>query len=557
MRRAILASLFGALTLGTYFVAEAFQPTLAFWQTGSQVFATVNSADLMPQISNDLRARSVPVGGWGIIEYKAVVITSGTCTSPGVDASLLSAPTSSSTLPFTFTPPADTVDAYFTVCVIGKNFVGVWQRETTPTSSYTLHINTELPAVNSITLNNGTSPTPKARVPISLSMTHPRLKVTHFCLKSRLSAVALPTPTNDDACWYAVNNPSPGKTPSPAVSFSGFVYNLGFSTGDYFVYAWAKAESGAVSYLTSLGNGTFGTDKETIRFVQGSPPVIINAQATANDSPADPVSDADLTIPAGQTVVIKWNASDDRPLPSDSISLSYTIDENSFTQIASSLSNSAHAGCTLDSRYTGCYVWTNGSPRSSYFKIRVSATDDSMLEASASAVPNNATPFRVIAGNTDPGLNSSASAAIIFPKASDQSPSASNAGCLAVTDDGVVYTVDRRGLMRIDVNDGRYRQYIPVTGSTNVGPVSSATLRIRPRRIALDYNDGLLIYDYEQILRLDLKTEVLSVFIGGGSTLADNTPATSYAFTAPTNFDAATTLMPLPNGIRSLVLRRA
>ncbi len=157
-------------------------------------------------------------------------------------------------------------------------------------------------------------------------------------------------------------------------------------------------------------------------------------------------------------------------------------------------------------------------------------------------------PFHNEAGNTDPGLNSSASAAIIFPKASDQSPSASNAGCLAVTDDGVVYTVDRRGLMRIDVNDGRYRQYIPVTGSTNVGPVSSATLRIRPRRIALDYNDGLLIYDYEQILRLDLKTEVLSVFIGGGSTLADNTLASDYVVTAPTNFDAATTLMPLPNG---------
>jgi hypothetical protein len=527
--------------------AKAFQPLIGFWQVGSEVVATVDSSDLVPQLSNDLRSRSVTIGGWGISEYKAIVINSGTCADPGNASALLAAPVSSLAVPFTFTPNAGWVDAYYTVCVIGKNFVGVWQNANAPTPSYTLHLNTEIPVVQSLTLNNGTTPTSFARIPIAFAATHSTLNVTHFCLKVRLSAVAPTTPTSDDSCWYAVNNPSPGQTPSPSVSFSNFIFNLGFATGDYYVYAWAKAESGAISYLSSLGNGSDGVDKGLIHFDQSLPPTIVNVLSVNSDAPASPVTTSDLVIPSGSTVYIKWNVTDDQALPPNPITLSYTTDEANFTTIASNLTNAANGACTVDAMHTGCYVWTNGSPTSAYFKIRVSAIDSASLIASASAAPNNTAPFEVLAGNTDLGLNTSASSAIIFPKAMG-SDTESNAGCFVVTDTGVVYLVDQRGRMTIDPADGLYRRLIPVTGVTTTGAVGTATLHILPRKLALDYSGGLLIYDYDRIVRLDLSTQIVSTFIGGGGTTADDTDALGYALVPTGDLDGALTLMPLPNG---------
>ena len=52
------------------------------------------------------------------------------------------------------------------------------------------------------------------------------------------------------------------------------------------------------------------------------------------------------------------------------------------------------------------------------------------------------------------------------------------------------------------------------------GPVASAQL-VSPGKIALDYNNGLLIFDYDRIRRLDLNAMTLSTFIGGGTQTAD------------------------------------
>lgn len=526
----------------------AFRANLAFWQMGKNPIATIDSTGLGANLTNDLTARSVTIAGFGILFYKAIVITSGTCTDAGVSTTLSAAPSTLVAVPFSFTPNPATTDTYFTVCAIGQNYTGSWQSATQPTISRTIRINTILPVVTSLALNNGVSTTEVAAIPISFSATHSSLNVTHFCFKTTLNATAPSSPASGDSCWRAVNNPQPGQTPSQNVSFSGFSYTLGFSTAEYFVFAWAKSESGAVSYLSSLGLGTNGTDKESIQFDQSLPPTIINVIATNTNSPSNPVTKPELIVPSGSTVYIKWKVTDDKALPATPIKLSFTTDEMNFTDVlAGSVANAAGAGCTVDGiNHTGCYTWTNGSPTSAYVKFRVTATDSSGLIAYSSAPPNNTSPFEIIAGNTDPGLNSSAQSAILYPSGTTLPDFFAPQGQFVVRDDGTIFIVDSRGLMTISLTDGLYKTYLPVNGSYTDGPVASATLSQRPLRIALDYNNGLLIYDQQRIRRIDFNTNQITTIIGGGGTIANGTDALSFEITPVTIYSPL--FQPLPNG---------
>lgn len=542
--RFILAYFFILLSVES---VKAFQPTLAFWQMGKNPIVTINSAGLGSTPSNDLNTRSLTMGGWGVLFYKAIVITSGTCTDAGVSATLTAAPSTLVALPFTFTPDPSTIDTYFTVCAIGQNYTGTWQSATQPTVSNTLRVNTILPVVTSLALNNGTDPTEVAAVPISYSATHSNLNITHFCLKTRLDSTAPASPAKTDSCWRAVNNPQPGQTPSQSISFSGFTYTLGFSTAEYFVFAWAKSESGAVSYLSSLGLGTNGTDKGSIQFNQSLPPTIINVLSANTDSPSSPVTKPELQVPAGSSVYIKWKLTDDKTLPATPVDISYTTDEVNFTSVVTGLANSAGTGCTVDgTTHTGCYRWVNGSPTSTYVKFRVTATDSNGLIAYFSAPPNNTTPFEIIAGNTDPGFNSSAQSAVIYPVGSIDSDVNATPGQMLVRDDGKVFIIDSRGLMTIDLSDGLYKLYLPYTGSYTDGPLASATLGYRPLRLAFDYNNGLLIYDHQRIRRVDFSTNTVSTLIGGGNSIANGTNALDFQIS--TNGNYGPLFQPLPNG---------
>lgn len=546
MRQAVL---FVILCILSFDAALPFRANLAFWAMGQSPIATVNSSGLGPTLTNDLSSRSVTIGGFAILHYKAIVINSGTCTDPGVAASLAAAPTSVVALPFTFTPDPSTVDTYFTVCVIGQNYVGNWQSASQPTSSATIRINTILPTVTSFQLNSGVSPTETASIPIAYAATHSNLNITHFCLKSRLDSTAPATPLKTDSCWVAVNNPSPGQVPSQNISFTNYNFVLGFSTAEYHVFAWAKSAAGAVSYLSSLGTGTKGVDKDSIQFNQSTPPSIINVLATNTDTPSNPVQKAELQVPAGSTVYIKWNVSDDKPLPSNAISITYTTDEITYSSVQQNLNNGTNSGgCTVDGvTHTGCYRWTNASPTSTYIKFRVSVVDSNGLLAYSSAPPNNTTPFEIIAGNTDPGLNSSAQSAILYPRYVSGASSVATPGGFVVKDDGTVFILDERGLMTINPGDGQYREFIPIVSAYSDGPLNGgAGLRSLPMKIALDYNNGMLIMDYERIRRFDFGTNQLSTLIGGGSTVTDGTAALSFRLDPNPGYQ--TVMVPLPNG---------
>lgn len=529
------------------FFGNAFFPNMAFWKRSIYpVFATVNSAGLGATPSNDTSQRYVTVGGPGILAYKAVLITSGTCNSAGVGANLLAAPETSIATNFYFTPPANTVDDFFTVCVIGKNFVGAWQNELLPTASITLRVNTIKPVVQTLSLDGGATATDSNVVQVALSATHTNLKVNGFCLKSQIGFPAPNDPTKSDSCWKAIDGVNPPISPATSINFSGFNFSIGYVQATYSVYAWVKSESGAISTLSNSASGTIGVDKFDTTYTPPQAPDIRNVLATNSDTPGNPLSEADLFIPAGQSVYVKWRASDDLPLAADAISISFTANEQNFTSVVSGISNTAQAGCTIDANATGCYKWTNGSPFSTYFKVRVGVVDNTGLISYASAPPNNTTPFSIIAGNTDLGLNGSAATAILNTRNAVGTNSTGNTR-FVVRSDGNVYILDERGLMRIDPYDGLLKLYMPITGTAVNGAIASASLK-NPIKMMFDASENLIIYDYDLIRKIDFASGQITTLIGGGNSTADATLASNFQINPITGSFEYVLFTVLPNG---------
>jgi large repetitive protein len=407
----------------------------------------------------------------------------------------------------------------------------------------------KVPNVASMQINNGDSFTRlnNLRINLSASSTETYSKITHFCFKHSPSGTVPAAPDKNDSCWSAVNLPSPGISPENSISFANFFYSIGFTPATYTLYGWVKNGADLISSLSMSGSGTTGVDKAMINYDPGSPPVILNVFATRSDSSPIPPQPADLVIPAGNDVIIKWKLTDDEILPSNPIEISYTTDEVNFHVIASNLSNSAHSGCSVDgATSTGCYRWANGSPANTYFKIRVQALDDGGLSSIASAEPNNMTPFKIIAGTTDPGLGGSAASAVIFPVT--VSPQYTAAGSFVVRDNGTMYIVESRGLMVIDPNDGNYKLFFDYSGTQVDGPYGTAKIAQRPYRIALDYQDRLLIYETGRVRRFNFTTNQLTTIVGGGSSTGNGTAALDYSINQTIHNPPGLIFNPLPNG---------
>jgi hypothetical protein len=352
-----------------------------------------------------------------------------------------------------------------------------------------------------------------------------------------------------------VNNPSPGITPALSINFSDFYFRVGFTPGAYDVYGWVKDRAGNISSLSASGSGTASTDKASITYQPGTPPVITDVLATSSDTPSTPPDSTDLSAPTGSSVYIRWKATDDQAFPATPISLYYTTDDATYTLIANNIANSANTGCTLSGTDTGCYKWTNGSPTNSYLRIRVTARDSNSMESFAVATPLNVMPpIQFIAGNTEAGLNGSANSAMFFNELSQNT--VTDPHSLVVTPEGTIYFRDiRRGILVVSPTDGIQKIFIPTTGtaSGDGGPVTSATLRL-PVKIALDYQNRLLIYDYDRIRRVNTAVNpmTISTIIGGGALTADGTAPLSLQISALTSYANAniaySPFFALPNG---------
>lgn len=398
-----------------------------------------------------------------------------------------------------------------------------------------------------MTINSGSASSNINSVQMALAGSDAESNLTHFCFKYTTGLTVPTEPLANDSCWLALNAPSPGLSLSKNISFQNFFYQIGFTTGSYTIYSWLKDQAGNISTLSNSGAGTISLDKNTIYYDSGFPPTIVNVISVNTDTPSNPILDSELVVTSGSDVFIKWKLTDDTALPALPVNLYYTTDETNFTLIAANIANSANSGCLVDGvNYTGCYKWTSGAPVSTYFKIRVAAIDASGMSSFSSASPNNMSLFKIIAGNTDPGLGGSAASALIF---SSMVGALSDTRTLVVTPDGKFYIRDlKRGILTIDPIDGKLKSFIPYTGAKVDGAIGTATLANAYARMILDYQGNLLIYDTNSIRKVNLLTQTVTTIIGGGSATTSGSVATDLSIDCVGSGDVLCPMIALPNG---------
>jgi hypothetical protein len=427
-----------------------------------------------------------------------------------------------------------------------------------PATAVTANYNTDLgaPTVTLLSLNGGVVNTDNNNVSVSLSATNQYSPVTQFCLKYN-NATA---PSASDSCWVNVNSPSPGITPSTSISFNNYFYQVGFVKDTYIVYAWAKNEAGLISTLSSSGVGTTNTDKFTVDYDPGSPPIISKLEVTNTDAPPSPVTKNELQATSGSYIYVKWNAFDIDGFAANPISVYYTTDGSTYTPFsgASALPNAQGANCSIDGTFSGCARLA--APTSSYFRVRVVATDTRGTTVFYNSEPLNNSNLRILAGNTESGLNGSAKTAVFKAIGQAAANSYVYQNRLAVSSDGKYFYLDPTyGLGWINPANGILSVFIPTTNTSSTdnvdgsSVVSNATLKY-PLGIAMDYQDNLLIYDFDRIRKVNISTMKITTMIGGGSTELSSMTTTVNALNAvklTSSFvfqNITMTMIPMPNG---------
>jgi hypothetical protein len=315
-----------------------------------------------------------------------------------------------------------------------------------------------------------------------------------------------------------------------------------------------KNQNGLISALSNSGSGTSSQDLYTTYFSSSSPPVVTNVIASNTDVPSNPVVSSEYTVSAGGNVYIKWKATDAVGLGSNPITVEYSTDGSTYTQIATGLSNGANSSCTIDSSSTtlddgntGCYVWS-GTSIGTYFVVRIRATNLGSTTASAQSAPVNAGNINVIAGNLDKGVNGSAQSAIINMINAGSSPRVQQ---FVVMPDGKIILIDQTtGIMIIDPVDGKYKVLI-ANGASNSnqgdgGDVALAKVKT-PSKIILGYDNNLYLWDDYRIRKITTSTTpwTINTIIGGGGTVNGSSVAgTSFSLSSPAAFNTAFTARP-------------
>lgn len=378
---------------------------------------------------------------------------------------------------------------------------------------------TDAPNVSLFT-TTAPNPTKSSFIPVAVNANsqNPSVYVSHICPRSDDTV----KPAANHPCWIAVNSPEVGQALGPNLSLTNYPSLVGWTPKNYDVYMFVKDEAGNISNLSNSGNGTIGTDRINITYDPGIAPTVWNVIAANINNPPLPPTRAQAEVPAGSDVFIRWNASDNNPLPAGAISLYYTSNEIDFNTIVTGLDNGDY-GCGIAlAANQGCYRWTGGSPFNTAYKIRVRVTDSTQISSQLISNPLNVGLIKIIAGNTESGLGGSAQTAMFFTKRHGDQPDPST---LVVSKDGNFYFADNeRGIITIDQTDGKQKIFIRKTGvsSGDGGPAVNATIQ-HANRITMDYQNRLLIHDRDRIRRVDLRqtTPTIETIIGNGADSSD------------------------------------
>lgn len=351
--------------------------------------------------------------------------------------------------------------------------------------------------------------------------------VSEFCVK--MDSVV--TPTGEDPCWKILKNM--GITPALQMNITDVPAFVGFVPRNAEIRLWTRDAAGNISTLTG-GTGVYNKDRSSIIFNPAKPPEVTNVLISNKSDPSIPPTRDELTTTGGITdkVYIKWkinpNGRGGQLAEAGGVKLEYTTDEENFFPVTlesiKDQDNSANGYCFTDGDidgaiplFSGCYTWAGVNIPSGYFRVRVVVTNDVGLVSAASTSPMNSGFFRSVVGNTDIGIGNSAEGAMYFYTGGGDT-SWNNPGSLLVTRRGRIYVKDERmGIIVIDPADGVNRVFIkrgdPKLVIQEGEDVDVSLARSVPLRIALDYQDRLLILEKNRVRRVD-SNNVISTIIG-------------------------------------------
>lgn len=408
----------------------------------------------------------------------------------------------------------------------------------TQITSAPFKVDSVAPVASNLSINEGATVTGNRNVLLTFSANDTLSVIDAFCIKYNSTTM----PSDADTCWITMDSIS--ETPAEDITITKFPFQVGSIQGDYVVRLWFKDSAGNISN----NSDSTQVDSYTITFNPDPPPSVSNFISSSTDTPSAPLTTADTTVPVGDDVYIRWNLTDNLPIPNGNLTLSYTTDDTTYTTIATGLNNDVNSGCGLSAGTTGCYKWSAGSPSSAYFRIKLVVTDSAGTVIYEVSNPINTGPVKFLSGNTSLGIGASATNAILLSASETNYNDAHDGQAFVVTKTGYIfYRFYNRGLVYISPEDGILKDLMPITGTSSGdgGSVFNATLK-SPTRMILDYQDNLLVWDDLKIRKIDLSTTpwTITTLFGGGADSSDGAPATA-AFIGSGTYEQITVT---PNG---------
>ena len=365
------------------------------------------------------------------------------------------------------------------------------------------------PTVTGLDVNGTETTTINNNTLVALSASSARNDIWAFCLKYNDTA----TPTLSSSCWTTTET-AIGVSRTQNLSMSGtgrFPYRLGTILGTYNVRMWVRDAAGNLSVMSNSGTGFQGTDLDSIAYQPDAPPVLSNVVASKTNPPTFPLDSTQTTIQNGDTVYIRWNATDNNTLPSNGITIEYTTNESTYTTLVSGLNPVGNNGttCTVDAASTGCYQWASTLATGTFFKFRVSVTDSGVSSVVSHTNGLNSGSVNFLTGNTSLGFDGSANSALFIGKNESIYNDAHDNGALVVTKTGMIFFKYQKNtttfdLAYVDPSNGILKTLMKGTGTSSAnGNALGGTLK-GLTRIALDYRGNLIIWDHTLIRRVNL-----------------------------------------------------
>lgn len=444
-----------------------------------------------------------------------ILITTSTATPLPADGNWQNCVTTAAAINFTLSPAIQ--DTSYTLRAWSMDASGNISSPTLLTFLYDI----TPPILTSINVNNGQTSTGNNNLLVSLIASSSRADISAFCLKYNNPTA----PLSSDSCWMTLT--SLGYSVTDSFSLVDYPYQVGTILGAYEIRAWVKDELGNITTVTDTAN----TDLYTIAYNPDPPPSVSNVIASSTDTPSNPLTSADTTATVGSDVYIRWNITDNQVIPNGNVSLYYTTNESTYTLIANGLNNADNGSCTVDALSTGCFKWTAASPLSSYYKIKVAVTDSGISNVFSMTNPLNTGNVNFLSGNTSLGIGGSANSAILIGEGEAAYGDSPDNGALAVTKTGYVfYKYKDIGLVYVSPENGILKILIPQTGTYSGHGVSASTATLRSlKRINLDYEGNILIWDHDRIRKINLSVNPwrIDTIAGGGADTSDGAAALS------------------------------